>query len=726
MDGRPNNSKTNMKVGAFKKLLIEDTDEPLRLKDYRIKGDLNLRFRRIHRALDIRDCIFEGSIDVRNAHFAATVSMINCHFEKPFNSGDRELSHTTYDEDIVFSDSTFDNTAWFIGIQCKGSGSFQRCVFSSPDVPEFGSIAPRTVDFNGANFGKAFEMIRATFKGAVSFNALKCGIGGFFNDTTFEATDQLPIDFVASSYGVACELMRTVFHGGADFSGLSCGLSMNLELARFLNPQSTINLSSISVPYLVGRGVIFRGPLYLIGIRCQNDTIFDQFFVDLDVPPAEALVQGEVSAALKAALSKYNVPLMEGASVEHDQDKGVWRIRSSQHKTSYTLKPSDGGVSLLAPSGFEGSINEFSHSHFGWNLNLNDAIFDGSVYFNGIRCGGGGFFQRTIFNSPGENIDFRFSSFNVNLQFEGAECSRLINLESSTIGNNLVIAEAKLDSGIDLTGATMRRLTVGTTSSFKGSESSFQGCKFEIFESPAREPAQKQAWEELVEAQNPRSFTRDLYLMLERYYRAAGQQPQADTIYYAGRRAERQHARRKDAQVRWSSDIWLKDSVSKWATGYGVYPGFLVAWIAFFVLVGVGVFWSDGALQPAKRQAADGVGVGTYVNPPPASEIADVTEPKTDHEPGAGQPVVIASPLQAEQTPPAAADNTSNLKALRKFVMRFGYSLDEFLPLVNLHLSDPWRPADGWRRYYLALHIAVGWVLIPLLVGAITGLLGKN
>jgi hypothetical protein len=58
-------------------------------------------------------------------------------------------------------------------------------------------------------------------------------------------------------------------------------------------------------------------------------------------------------------------------------------------------------------------------------------------------------------------------------------------------------------------------------------------------------------------------------------------------------------------------------------------------------------------------------------------------------------------------------------------VNRFGYSLDTLLPVVDLHLTDNVEPAGGWRRAYLALHIAVGWLLLPLLVGALSGMLGK-
>jgi hypothetical protein len=56
---------------------------------------------------------------------------------------------------------------------------------------------------------------------------------------------------------------------------------------------------------------------------------------------------------------------------------------------------------------------------------------------------------------------------------------------------------------------------------------------------------------------------------------------------------------------------------------------------------------------------------------------------------------------------------------------RLAYSLDEFVP-VDLQIAKLCRPAPGWRQLYSAIHIIAGWILIPLLVAAVTGFLGKR
>ncbi|HUT01464.1 MAG TPA: pentapeptide repeat-containing protein [Phycisphaerae bacterium] len=54
------------------------------------------------------------------------------------------------------------------------------------------------------------------------------------------------------------------------------------------------------------------------------------------------------------------------------------------------------------------------------------------------------------------------------------------------------------------------------------------------------------------------------------------------------------------------------------------------------------------------------------------------------------------------------------------------YSVDMFLPFVNLVLSEDWKPADSSRlaRFYLPLHVLSGWFLVPIVIAAWTGLLG--
>lgn len=59
-----------------------------------------------------------------------------------------------------------------------------------------------------------------------------------------------------------------------------------------------------------------------------------------------------------------------------------------------------------------------------------------------------------------------------------------------------------------------------------------------------------------------------------------------------------------------------------------------------------------------------------------------------------------------------------------------GYSLDSFLPIINLHQEELFVPtgfgSGRWIQYYYWLHICLGWALITLGVAGFTGLVRKE
>lgn len=59
-----------------------------------------------------------------------------------------------------------------------------------------------------------------------------------------------------------------------------------------------------------------------------------------------------------------------------------------------------------------------------------------------------------------------------------------------------------------------------------------------------------------------------------------------------------------------------------------------------------------------------------------------------------------------------------------------GYSLDAFLPIINLHQEELWVPSGfgggRWIQYYYWVHICLGWALITLGVAGFTGLVRKE
>ena len=53
----------------------------------------------------------------------------------------------------------------------------------------------------------------------------------------------------------------------------------------------------------------------------------------------------------------------------------------------------------------------------------------------------------------------------------------------------------------------------------------------------------------------------------------------------------------------------------------------------------------------------------------------------------------------------------------------FWYSLEMFLPIIDLGVAKGWRPRKipPWRLWYARIHQLAGWILIPVAIGTLTG-----
>jgi len=77
---------------------------------------------------------------------------------------------------------------------------------------------------------------------------------------------------------------------------------------------------------------------------------------------------------------------------------------------------------------------------------------------------------------------------------------------------------------------------------------------------------------------------------------------------------------------------------------------------------------------------------------------------------------VLFSPKKMEPQNPGDAPRVYN---------RFWYSLGLFLPFVDLQSNKVWKPKSDqtFLRNYMRVHILLGWILVPLVLAAVTGLI---
>jgi len=167
----------------------------------------------------------------------------------------------------------------------------------------------------------------------------------------------------------------------------------------------------------------------------------------------------------------------------------------------------------------------------------------------------------------------------------------------------------------------------------------------------------------------------------------------------------RENARRRHEGIRvfrWRPQgmalhTWLGSHLLRITIGYGYAPGRTLIWLILFVSLGAGLFW-----------------IGEYHNHcvmVPADEMPNTCNPEVGYLAKAGQ---TFSPIV--------------------------YSLDTFLPIVDLRQKSRWLPNPAQRctiaghklpcgtilRRYLWVHTIFGWMLTSLAVAGFTGLVRRS
>ena len=163
----------------------------------------------------------------------------------------------------------------------------------------------------------------------------------------------------------------------------------------------------------------------------------------------------------------------------------------------------------------------------------------------------------------------------------------------------------------------------------------------------------------LLKLADQSAYTADVYSNLEEFFLRQGYRADADDAFIAGKRREREEYFRSGHWFRWLGS-WMLDLL----VGYGRRPW--QAGIPCAVLIALGC--------------------------------------------------ALFSPEAMELQSPA---NTPRVYS------RFWYSLGLFLPFVDLQANKVWKPKQDrtFLRNYMRVHILLGWILVPLVLAALTGLI---
>lgn len=179
------------------------------------------------------------------------------------------------------------------------------------------------------------------------------------------------------------------------------------------------------------------------------------------------------------------------------------------------------------------------------------------------------------------------------------------------------------------------------------------------FKYATADPDESVSHSQLLQLADRSAFSADVYRNLEAFFERQGYAADADRAFIAGRRRDRDQAFRQRDYGR-----WVGGQLLDWLVGYGRHPWQAAIPSTFFVMLGCFLF-SSSKMEQSKPDE-----VTRHYNP-------------------------------------------------------FWYSLGLFLPIVNLQSDAVWKPRNHCRflRHYVRVHILLGWILIPMVVAALAGLI---
>lgn len=323
-----------------------------------------------------------------------------------------------------------------------------------------------------------------------------------------------------------------------------------------------------------------------------------------------------------------------------------------------------------------------------WGINVadqakfDDAIFEGPVQFTGATFGGQLNCSKTQFLSSVEAklddlrigrdlviegavfagpANFRYTRIDGSFSARGVKFAMATDCSLMKVGSLVSFYSSTFLGDVDLGFSDFAFLELSDVSWPKADrEIRLSGMTYKYVRADAASEARSH--EALLRLAQAALFSSDVYTNLERIFMQQGYHTDADWVFISGRRRER------DQLQLWDPELWGNLALD-WLVGYGRHPWRIGVPCIFFVFLGCLVF-------SPKR----------------------MTSSHSDHK---------------KASIPISAYN------------RFWYSFGLFLPFVDLKFERFWRPQDDRRflRHYLRIHILAGWILIPILLAALSGLI---
>lgn len=687
---------------AFLEDLLTSSTNKVHRKGVRISGATVTNKLDLTRA----NVVYDTYLD--SCQFTEPVDLHGSHFQKDLSFTNSTLADINCDEIRVDGDIDFEKA------RLKGVTSFSRAsikgVLNCNDA-HFEN-ANSKVNFQAATLGHVF-LNNAVFMGGVDFKSAK--IAGWFNavGTHFENSNMVPV-FQLMAVGQNAFFTGAVFKGGVDFTAANITGFFVVDNARFKNTNINADFGAITVGQTASFSkAIFEGEvnffaaniagyLQISGTHFENQAK-EASFLNMKVGQEIQLNRNTIFRGGVDFRGAYIVGNFNAGGAHFDNTGKVARFERMKvdQNVNITNTVFRGGVNFTGASiagyfdaddaSFENATSaaNFNSMQVGGHASFIRAVFKGKADFTAANIAGQFIAEEIRFESPAETVSFNGMTVRQYADFERATFQGPVDFGSAYFVGAFGAANAKFLHDANLTG-----IKVDGSANFGRAEFSkrlyLQDAKFMTVDlSEMILPLEENSvvlygttYEHIVRGEKNATWERDLkgllgkaeyspdvYIRLEDYFRRHGESEQADRICYEQNYRKRCKARNELGILRSLPKV-SGNLLLSYTVRYGRHPSLALVWMGAFVVFGYLVF---------RGCDADG------------------------------------NPKKMEQQKSGEAPRVWNA---------FWYSLDLFVPMIDLQSANFWMPKkESLARHYMLLHRIAGWLLIPIVVAALTGII---
>ncbi len=553
----------------------------------------------IHVPIRISHAIIEGNLELQSCTFESDLIIEQSEF-----AGSVYFDFATFDRRAVFVFSRFDQRALFDFARIHGPLVFDGAQFGS-DASFIGTRVSDDAAFRGTQFGKRANFERVQVEGAILFDPSSDG-----HNTRFGGEAR----FVGARLANNANFAGAVFVGEAVFSTAHFGNAVTFEGAYFgktarfdgVTTGGSIDFHSDSK----GKGTHFCAYAGFIGARILGDANFRGARLDGETHFDSVEIEG--SGVFSPDDMGNPVRFMGAAFFNGAHVRGAVEFQGAQFARSSSFEGAEIGLNaLFGPDSLRNPVRFMGDALFGLvhvkgAAEFLDTQFGGSTDFHGSEFGAEVKFIRAHFRA---NADFEAARFRGTANFSKATFSgSLVSFGNARFEDGLIFIDVSCKSPTSFVGSVSEPEAwfVGTTFSRVGfHEAHFRTVFFRADLTERVPPGGKPqfegqvdlrgftydrigvAWREVLGRLDP--YDRQPYIQMEQVFRSTGRDDDADGVYLERRRVERQGR---------GGITWFMDWVYWLFANYGI--GLRRVGYLSLALLGFGTFLFSraGAVSP--------------------------------------------------------------------------------------------------------------------------------